>query len=183
MIRSTSSDAVIGSQSHWSLGYLLDSTYPTCSIGGDDRRLSRTLLELERRFTNEEAVDSTCLLCAGRRFVCPLWRKDCLADESEAVAVCELPSSNVGNCWDGFSGQSSASDHLVSGHVVRYSQKNGVSALGLQRALGLRSYKTAWAMLHKLRRAMVRPGRDRLHGTVEVDETYWGAKNRTWSAG
>jgi transposase-like protein len=56
------------------------------------------------------------------------------------------------------------------------SQKNGVSALGLQRVLGLGSYKTAWAMLHKLRRAMVRPGRDRLTGTVEVDETYWGGE-------
>jgi transposase-like protein len=56
------------------------------------------------------------------------------------------------------------------------SQKNGISALGLQRVLGLGSYKTAWAMLHKLRRAMVRPGRDRLHGVVEVDEAYWGAR-------
>lgn len=55
------------------------------------------------------------------------------------------------------------------------SQKHGVSALGLQRELELGSYKTAWAMLHKLRGAMVRPGRDRLTGTVEVDETYWGA--------
>lgn len=59
-------------------------------------------------------------------------------------------------------------------HVT--SQKNGVSALGLQRVLGLGSYKTAWALLHKLRRAMVRPGRDRLRGVVEVDETYWGAE-------
>src|SRR5262249_31103828 len=41
-------------------------------------------------------------------------------------------------------------------------QKNGASALGLQRVLGLESYETAWAWLHKLRRAMVRPGRDRL---------------------
>ncbi len=56
------------------------------------------------------------------------------------------------------------------------SQKNGISALGLQRVLGLGSYKTAWAMLHKLRRAMVRPGRDRLRGAVEVDETYWGGE-------
>jgi transposase-like protein len=55
-------------------------------------------------------------------------------------------------------------------------QKSGVSALGLQRALGLGSYRTAWAMLQKLRRAMVRPGRDRLQGVVEVDETYWGAE-------
>jgi len=54
------------------------------------------------------------------------------------------------------------------------SQKNGASALGLQRVLGLGSYKTAWTWLHKLRRAMVRPGRDRLTGTVEVDETLIG---------
>jgi transposase-like protein/predicted RNA-binding Zn-ribbon protein involved in translation (DUF1610 family) len=54
------------------------------------------------------------------------------------------------------------------------SQKTGISALGLQRELGLRSYKTAWAWLHKLRRAMVRPGRDRLTGQVEVDEAYIG---------
>lgn len=54
------------------------------------------------------------------------------------------------------------------------SQKNGVSALGLQRVLGLGSYETAWTWLHKLRRAMVRPGRDLLSGTVEVDETYVG---------
>jgi transposase-like protein len=54
------------------------------------------------------------------------------------------------------------------------SQKNGASAMGLQRVLGLGSYKTAWTWLHKLRRAMVRPGRDRLTGTIEVDETYLG---------
>lgn len=54
------------------------------------------------------------------------------------------------------------------------SQKNGVSAMGLQRVLGLKSYKTAWTLLHKLRRAMVRPDRDRLTGRVEVDETYLG---------
>lgn len=46
--------------------------------------------------------------------------------------------------------------------------------MGLQRVLGLKSYKTAWTWLHKLRRAMVRPGRDRLSGRVEVDETYVG---------
>ena len=55
-------------------------------------------------------------------------------------------------------------------------QKNGASALGLQRVLGLGSYQTAWPWMHKLRRAMVRPGRERLTGLVEVDETYWGAE-------
>lgn len=54
------------------------------------------------------------------------------------------------------------------------SQKNGASALGLQRILGLGSYRTAWTWLHKLRRGMVRPGRDRLSETVEVDETFVG---------
>jgi transposase-like protein len=53
-------------------------------------------------------------------------------------------------------------------------QKQGVNALGLQRLLGLGSYRTAWTWLHKLRRAMVRPGRDCLPGTVEVDETFIG---------
>lgn len=56
------------------------------------------------------------------------------------------------------------------------SQKYGVNALGLQRILGFGSYRTAWTWLHKLRRAMVRPGRDRLSGIVEVDEIYVGGK-------
>ena len=56
------------------------------------------------------------------------------------------------------------------------SQKNGASAKGVQRILELGSYQTAWAWLHKLRRAMVRPGRDRLDGTVEMDETYVGGE-------
>lgn len=56
-------------------------------------------------------------------------------------------------------------------------QKNGVSALSLQRALNLKSYNTAWLCLQKLRRAMVRPGRDRLSGEIEVDEAYVGGKH------
>jgi len=56
------------------------------------------------------------------------------------------------------------------------SQKNGASAIGIQRELGLGSYDTAWTWLHKLRRAMVRPGRDRLAGSLEVDETFWGSE-------
>jgi len=56
------------------------------------------------------------------------------------------------------------------------SQKNGVSALSLQQNLGLGSYQTAWLWLHKLRRAMVRPGRDKLSGNVEVDETLVGGR-------
>ena len=54
--------------------------------------------------------------------------------------------------------------------------KDGISALSLQRALEIGSYATAWAMLHRLRSVLVRPGRDRLAGRVEVDETYIGGE-------
>jgi transposase-like protein len=60
-------------------------------------------------------------------------------------------------------------------------QKNGVSALGLQRVLGFGSYQTAWAWLHKLRRAMVRPDRDQLGGpgvSVEIDCTFIGGRSK-----
>lgn len=63
-------------------------------------------------------------------------------------------------------------------HVT--SQKTGASAVSLQQALGLGSYATAWTWLHKLRRAMVRPGRDRLQGAVEVDETIVGGESETF---
>jgi len=56
------------------------------------------------------------------------------------------------------------------------SQKSGASAKTVQRILELGSYQTAWAWLHKLRRAMVRPGRDQLSGSIEVDETYVGGE-------
>lgn len=58
--------------------------------------------------------------------------------------------------------------YLVTTHTP------GLSALQLQRQLGISRYETAWMMLHKLRRAMVRPDRERLHEKVEVDETYVG---------
>ena len=56
------------------------------------------------------------------------------------------------------------------------SGKDGISALSLKRTLEIGSYQTAWAMLHRLRSVLVRPGRDRLTGTVEVDETYIGGE-------
>lgn len=54
------------------------------------------------------------------------------------------------------------------------SGKQGVSALNVKRQLGFERYETVWIWLHKLRRAMVRPNRDRLKGNVEVDETFVG---------
>lgn len=57
-------------------------------------------------------------------------------------------------------------------------QKTGVSAAGLQNILGFGSYETAWAWMHKLRRAMVRPDREQLSGIVEVDQSFLGGKSR-----
>jgi hypothetical protein len=59
--------------------------------------------------------------------------------------------------------------------------KTGVSALGLQRTIGFGSYETAWAWMHKLRRAMVRPDRELLGGddvSVEVDQTLLGGRQK-----
>jgi len=58
------------------------------------------------------------------------------------------------------------------------SQKSGMSALGLQRVLDFGSYQTAWTILHRFRRAMVRPGRERLKGIVEVDQSYLAIRDR-----
>jgi transposase-like protein len=62
-------------------------------------------------------------------------------------------------------------------------QKDGISALSLQRALEIGSYQTAWAMLHRLRSVVVRPGRELLNGVVEVDETYIGGEEPGLSGG
>ena len=55
--------------------------------------------------------------------------------------------------------------------------KDGIAALSLKRSLDVGSYQTVWAMLHRLRAVLVRPGRERLVGTVEVDETYIGGRD------
>ena len=62
-------------------------------------------------------------------------------------------------------------------------QKGGISAQGLQRALEISSYQTAWAMLHRLRSGLVRPGRERLTGTVEADESFIGGEEPGLSGG
>lgn len=136
----------------------------------------RTLQELEARFSTDEACR---LYLFARRwpdgFVCPVcggrqaWpMKRCLW----LCAACRRQTSvTAGTIF-----QDTHKPLTLWFRAMWYvtTQKNGVSALGLQRVLGLGSYKTAWAILHKLRRAMVRPGRDQLKGIVEVDETYWG---------
>ena len=136
----------------------------------------RTLIELEHRFGSEEACAAyltalrwpdgwKCPRCAGSQAWAvrrSRWRCDQCRYEMSVTAGTIFQDSHVPlTIW-----------FQAMWQVT--SQKNGMSALGLQRVLGFGSYKTAWAMLHKLRRAMVRPGRERLSGSVEADETYLG---------
>jgi transposase-like protein len=137
-----------------------------------------TLLELERRFSSEEACRRYSFeLRWPDGFVCPR----CAGSKAWAMdrglwlcAGCRRQTSvTAGTIF-----QDGRLPLTLWFRAIWFvtSQKNGVSALGVQRVLGLGSYQTAWAWLHKLRRAMVRPGRDRLSGLVEVDETYWGSE-------
>lgn len=66
--------------------------------------------------------------------------------------------------------------------AIMCSSKKGVSALQLQRQLGLGSYRSAWHMAHRIRHAMSQePLAGLLKGKVEVDETYIGGKPRRGS--
>lgn len=56
--------------------------------------------------------------------------------------------------------------------------KRGISAKQLQRALGIKRYETAWSVLQRLRAAMVNPGRSKLTGRVEIDESYIGGPEK-----
>lgn len=116
---------------------------------------------------------SGCAPVAGRVCLPEMLGAQILADPARSMALFGMPAGGLNDSGNGVSRQQAATDTLVSGDVA---DQNGVSALGLQRVLGLGSYKTAWSVLHKLRRAMIRPGRDRLRGIVEVDEAYWGGE-------
>jgi transposase-like protein len=90
--------------------------------------------------------------------------------------VCGLPSPSFAHSRDGSSQDQDSADPLVLGRLCDDTDKRGVSALLIQRQLGLSRYKTAWMLLHKLRRAMVNVAREQLYGEVEVDETWVGGE-------
>ena len=138
----------------------------------------RTLTELERRFSSDENCrDYLFTLRWPDGFICPRCGNNRAWRMSRGLRLCSKCRHQV-SATAGTIYQDSHVPLTIWFRAMWYvtSQKNGVSALALQRILGLGSYKTAWAMLHKMRRAMVRPGRDRLTGVVEVDETYWGSE-------
>ena len=138
---------------------------------------AKTLLEFEQRF----ATDDACRLYLEQLrwpngFICPA----CLASKGwrmgRGLWLCAQCRRQV-SVKAGTIFQDSRLPLRLWFRAMWYvtSQKNGTSAKNIQRLLGLGSYQTAWAWLHKLRRAMVRPHRELLNGVVEVDESYIGS--------
>ena len=139
-----------------------------------------TMLEFQRWFSDEKAcVDYLYQSRWPEGFVCPKCgsrkgpyrieayrRMECAEcrHQSSVTAGTAMHGTRISlQVW--FNGA-----YLVTTHTP------GFSALQFQRQLGIKTYETAFQMLHKLRSAMVRPDRDRIHGDVEVDETLIGAK-------
>jgi len=143
-----------------------------------DEDYPHNLLEFEHRFGNEDACREYLRnLRWPEGFVCPRCGARQAWPTKRNLLVCAACQHQV-SLTAGTIFQDTRKPLGVWFRAMWWvtTQKNGASALGLQRELGLRTYWTAWTWLHKLRRAMVRPGRDRLQGTVEVDETYWGGE-------
>jgi transposase-like protein len=136
----------------------------------------RDLLEFEARFSTEKACREYLFrLRWPDRFCCPRCGGRKGWPKAETLLECSR-CSYQGSVTAGTIFQDTRKPLTLWFRAAWWvtSQKNGASAMGLQRVLGLKSYKTAWTWLHKLRRAMVRPDRDRLTGRIEVDETYVG---------
>lgn len=143
-----------------------------------DEDYPRSLGEFEIRFATETAcLEYLAALRWASGFVCPRCSGTNAWKTSRARWHCRQCGSQTsvtaGTIFHG-SRKPLVLWFRAMWHIT--SQKYGANALGLQRTLGLTRYETAWQWLHKLRRAMVRPGRDRLSGCVQVDETYVGRK-------
>ena len=137
----------------------------------------RTHLEFQRRFSGDEECRRYLLESRWPSgYGCPRCNhREAYELSSRALLKCKVcgyqTSATAGTVLHGSKIPLSTwfwAAYLVTTHTP------GFSALQLQRQLGLTRYETAWAMLQKLRRAMLRPERDRISGKVEVDETYVG---------
>lgn len=136
-------------------------------------------LEFEKWFANEDAClgfleklrwpdGFTCSRCSGHEY----------RRKTRGRIVCK-DCSYEGSVFAGTIYQGTHKGLMIWFRAAWWlvNQKYGANALGLKRNLGIGSYETAWAILHKLRLSMVRPGRDRLNGNIEVDEIFVGGAN------
>jgi transposase-like protein/ribosomal protein L37AE/L43A len=135
-----------------------------------------TLMEFERRFATEEACRAYLVRVRWPDGIrcprCPEAKVWAIQRGLYECARCGHQTSVVAGTI--FQGTRHSLRLWFRAMWYVTNQKSGVSALGLQRVLGLGSYRTAWTWLHKLRAVMVRPGREQLAGEVEVDEAYVG---------
>lgn len=134
--------------------------------------------ELQAWFaTDEDCLDYLDWLRWPEGFVCPRCENAggwAVADGRYKCAVCGARTSvTAGTLFDR---RRTPLTVWFTACWMFAAQTNGISALSLQRLLEIGSYPTAWALLHRLRSVLVRPGRDRLTLTVEVDETYFGGE-------
>jgi transposase-like protein len=138
----------------------------------------KSLLEFEERFSSEEACREYLFqLRWPEGFHCPSCQGTAYWETHRGLYKCRTCGSQRSVTAGTIFHRSRKPLRLwfrAMWHLT--SQKYGANALGLQRILGFGSYHTAWEWLHKLRRAMVRPGRERLSGVIEVDETYVGGE-------
>lgn len=138
----------------------------------------KTLLEFEARFSTDEACrDYLFQIRWPDGFVCPRCQNNKAWPIGNTLFHCTQCNYKL-SVTSGTIFQDTHKSLTLWFRTIWWliGQKNGASALGLKRILGLGSYRTAWAWLHKLRRAMVRPGRENLSGIVEVDESYIGGE-------
>jgi transposase-like protein len=136
----------------------------------------KTILEFKKQFLDEEACrEYLCQIRWPDGFICPRCNCRKFWMTKRRQFRCSQCDSQVSVISGTIFQDSRIPLQLwfeAIWHVV--SQKQGVNAKGLQRVLGLSRYETTWTLLHRLRIAMVRPGRDQLKGPVQVDETYIG---------
>ncbi len=144
------------------------------------REFPRTVLEFEHRFRTEEACGA---YLAGIRWVdgfrCPRCENAKAWKRTRGQYQCTGCSTEVSVTAGTVFHRSKVPLRLWFRAIWWLTnQKSGINAMSLQRLLGLGSYQTAWTMLHKLRRAMVRPDRELLSGHVEIDETLVGGHRK-----
>lgn len=143
-----------------------------------DEDYPKSLIEFEQRFATDDAcLEYLAQLRWGDSFVCPncggteFWHMD---RQLRLCRICRHQTSVTAGTIFHRARKPISLWFRAMWHITN--QKYGANALGLQRALSLGSYQTAWEWLHKMRRAMVRPDRDMLSGIIQVDETYIGGK-------
>ena len=134
---------------------------------------------ITRFATEQDCYDYIMKLRWPQGFVCPHCRSNRSWQTKRSLMVC-IECGHQTSITAGTTFQGTRKPLRLWFHIMWWmvSQKTGASAKNLQHTMGINRYETAWIWLHKLRSAMIRPSRDRLKGTVEIDETFIGGTEK-----